>query len=199
MYSSPEWRTRSPNSCALLARIRVKIGIMRFLSIPGKGSSSRSSWCFHADGIFDPADAAARGHGRLDAHGRISEQLRNADIEPLAQLHQFVVSQGQSIMFDLRQRRHGDTRALAHFPSASSGFASASERSKLPSVGVRVFMSINSRHPLFEFQSSGVCGLKHTYGLLQGQPLNGRISATSSLDPPSGGSSARRIGCSRLK
>ena len=65
--------------------------------------------------VLEPADAAARSHRRFRRGRRIRKHLRDADVEPLAQLHQLVVGEREAIVLDLRQGRHRYAGALAHF------------------------------------------------------------------------------------
>ena len=67
-----------------------------------------------AHGVFDAADAATRGYRRFGDCVLLGEQFRHAQFEPLAELQEFVVGQGQPIVFHLRQGRQRNAGVLAH-------------------------------------------------------------------------------------
>ena len=59
--------------------------------------------------LFLRADAAAARDARRALLLALGEKIRHADVESLAELLELIVAQGQPVVLDLRQRRHGDT------------------------------------------------------------------------------------------
>jgi hypothetical protein len=53
--------------------------------------------------------------GRVRHDVAFGEQLRHADVEPMAQLLEFVVGEREAVVLDLGERRDRNAGALAHF------------------------------------------------------------------------------------
>src|SRR5690606_22063036 len=121
------------------------------------------------------ADTAARHDGGCRVVLRFREQLRHAEVEPLAHLLQLVVSEGQAIVLHLGKRRKRNAGALAHlFQGPVVTHAQAAKQASQSGLPVILLVGVHRTSTVSRI-ANGTSVTGTAYLGIAGARLNGRL------------------------